>query len=179
MRRLALIALVSLGTACIVEAPGGDGEKPAVQVDRKPATVKNGAVLGGKIELLGATFAPGTLVPGEPAHVALYFRVLDPIDQDYSVFVHVEDADGRVQRANFDHPPAGGRYPTSKWKKGETIRDEFQLLVPAGVPLRAINLYVGLWQPQSDSRLQVTNADKVRTDGQNRVMLAQVPVAQQ
>jgi hypothetical protein len=179
MRRLALFALLALAPACIVEAPsGGDGEKPKVAVNAQPATVKNGAVLGDKIELLGAMFQPGQAVPGEPVHVALYFRVLDTIDQDYSIFVHVEDADGHVQRANFDHPPAQGRYPTSQWKKGETIRDDFQLLVPAGVQLRAINLYVGLWQPQSDQRLPVTNADKVRTDGQNRVMIAQLPVVQ-
>lgn len=184
MRSILGIGLAALVlSACIVEAPSS--ESPDAQTPRarsvKPAgplTVKSGAVLGDKVELVGATFQPGTLVPGQPMRVTLYFRALDTVPADYSVFVHMEDPDGKLQRANFDHPPAGGKYPTSQWKKGDLVRDEFTVFLAPEAQARAVNLLVGLWDPKTDARLPLTNPEKVRNDGQSRVFIAQVPVAQ-
>lgn len=179
---IGLIALLfSAGlTACIVEAPSGDSDEPAQRTQQPagPATVKSGANLGNKVELVGATFQPAQLVPGQPMRVTLYLRALDTMPVDYTVFVHVEDPDGRLPRTNFDHAPAGGKYPTSQWKKGDLVRDEFTVYLAPEAQARAVNLLVGLWDPKTDQRLQLTNPDKVRNDGQSRVFLAQLPVAQ-
>jgi hypothetical protein len=95
------------------------------------------------------------------------------------VFVHIEDPEGRMERLNADHKPANGLYPTTQWKVGETVKDEFNIALPAGASARAINLWVGFWQPQTDARLQLKNTEAVRNDGRNRILLVQVPVAQQ
>jgi hypothetical protein len=59
------------------------------------------------------------------------------------------------------------------------VKDEFNIALPAGAPSRAINLWVGFWQPRTDTRLVLKNPDAVRNDGHNRILLVQVPVAPQ
>ncbi|MBN1206917.1 MAG: hypothetical protein JXB05_18680 [Myxococcaceae bacterium] len=183
MRLLPLSVLLptALLCACIVEAPGGATEaerRQATVTQVPPLALKNGANLGGKVEMLGATVQPGRVVPGEPARITVFFKVLQPIQEDYMVFVHVEEPEGRMARMNLDHKPAQGLYPTTQWKPGETVKDEFALYLPPGVSARAVDLWIGLWDPRTDARMPLTNPDAVRHDGRHRIMLAQVPVAQ-
>jgi hypothetical protein len=176
-----LPSVLLLGSACIVEAPGGASpqERRAATVTQvPPLSLRNGANLGGKVEIVGATVQPGRLTPGEQAKVTVYFKVLQPMEDDYLVFVHVEDAEGRMERMNVDHKPANGMYATSQWKPGETVKDEFAVYLPAGASPRALNLWMGLWEPRTDSRLRLTNPEAVRNDGKDRILLGQVPVAQ-
>jgi hypothetical protein len=105
--------------------------------------------------------------------------VLKPLEEDYLVFVHVEDAEGRMERLNVDHKPAGGLYPTTQWKVGETVKDEFAFQLPSGASPRQLNIWLGLWDPRTDARLQLKNPDAVRNDGRSRILLVQVPVEQQ
>jgi hypothetical protein len=118
------------------------------------------------------------VVPGEPARVSFFFKVIKPLSEDYIIFVHVEDPDGRMERMNVDHKPSGGIYPTTQWKAGETVKDDFTLYVPSGAQVRAINIWLGLWEPRTDTRLKLLNPELVRNDGKDRILLAQVPVAQ-
>jgi hypothetical protein len=180
LRSVLLSVSLLLGSACIVEAPGGSTpqERRAATVAQvPPLSVQNGANLGGKVVLVGATVQPGRITPGDQARVTLFFKVLQPLEEDYLVFVHVEDADGRMERMNVDHKPAGGLYPTTQWKPGETVKDEFVISIPPGASPRALNVWLGLWDPRTDARLKLTNPDAVRNDGNDRLLLAQVPVA--
>ncbi|MCY1081048.1 hypothetical protein [Archangium lansingense] len=183
MRRtlLALFVSASLLSACIVEAPGGasPNERRQATVTQVPAlSLRSGANFEDKVELVGATVQPGRLSPGEGARVTAYFKVLKPLEEDYLIFVHVEDAEGRAERLNVDHKPAGGLYPTTQWKPGETVKDEFNIALPPGSSARALNIWMGFWEQKTDARLQLKNPDAVRNDGRSRVLLAQVPVAQ-
>ncbi len=185
MRRLPLAALVvpaALWSACIVEAPGGASPKDrrqAVVTQVPPLSVNSGANFEDKVELVGATVLPGRLAPGDSARVTAYFKVLKPLEEDYLIFVHLEDAEGRMERVNVDHKPAGGLYPTTQWKPGETVKDEFILSLPSGVTARTLNLWLGFWEAKTDTRLQLRNPEAVRNDGRSRVMLVQVPVARE
>ncbi|HEU5217316.1 MAG TPA: hypothetical protein VFU23_01585, partial [Gemmatimonadales bacterium] len=154
-----------------------------------PVSARVGAVLartgpdadaGGddKVELSSVQFQPPQLVPGDQVKMTLYFRVLDTIPDDWVVFVHVEDVDGKLDRINVDHRPMGGNYPTTQWKKGEMVRDEFGFTVPQGLPIRGVNIYVGLWDPQADRRMKIRNPTQVRNDGSDRLFLGVLPVAQ-
>jgi hypothetical protein len=184
MRRPSLLALlvpVSLLSACIVEAPGGSSpneRRQAVVAQVPPLSVRTGANFEDRVELVGATVNPGRIAPGEATRVTAYFKVLKPLEEDYMVFVHVEDPSGQMERLNADHKPAGGLYPTTQWKAGETVKDEFNLVLPAGAPARQLNLWVGFWEPRTDARLLLKNPDAVRNDGHSRVLLVQVPVEQ-
>jgi hypothetical protein len=175
-RTLALVSLLSILPSCIVEAPTSS-DKSASQAARgqvKVVPVKNGAVLGDLAELVGATFAPPSVSPGDATRVVLVFRVIKPTTDDWQVFVHVEDAEGRGERLNADHPL---RVPTSTWKAGDLVQDEFPLTLPPGWRARAVNVFVGLWLPSTNARMKVKNPEAVRTDGNDRILLVQLPVA--
>jgi hypothetical protein len=169
-----------LSSACIVEAPTTDG----VKVEKSqatavpPAQVASGANFSDKIVLEGVVIAPGRGVTGESVRISAAWRTLAPIEADYSVFVHVEDVDGRVDRLNADHPPARGSLPTSKWQVGQVVQDVFEIQIPAGMPVRGLNLVMGLWDPKTDARLKLKNVDQVRNDGRDRVFVATFPVVQ-
>ena len=177
-RAFALVSLLSVLPACIVEAPTSEKSGAAAQASRgqvKPAQgVRNGAVLGDLAELVGATFAPPSVSVGDATRVVLVFRAIKPTTEDWQVFVHVEDAEGRGERINADHAL---RTPTSSWKPGEVIQDEFVLTLPNGWRSRVVNVFVGMWQPTTNARMKVRNPDVVRTDGNDRVLLVQLPVA--
>jgi hypothetical protein len=173
---LPVVLLLPLG--CIVEAPGGDKPAPGspaattARPSARPAGVRNGANFDGKIELLAASFNPPTLTPGDASEVKLYFRVLQPLPEDWQIFVHAEDPEGKVARTNFDHAP---RRATSTWRPGETIEDTFSLGVPAGSTQRAVDVWVGFWLPRTDARLPVRNPEAVKTES-DRVLLARLVV---
>jgi hypothetical protein len=175
-RTFALVSLLGILPGCIVEAPTSEKSGAAAQTSRgqlKPVPVKNGAVLGDLAELVGATFAPPSLTVGDGTRVVLVFRAIKPTTDDWQVFVHVEDAEGRGERVNADHPL---RAPTSTWKAGEVIQDEFAVTLPPGWRSRAVNVFVGLWLPSTNARMKVRNPEAVRTDGNDRVLLVQLPV---
>jgi hypothetical protein len=176
LRAFTLVSLLSFLPACIVEAPTSEKSGAPVQSSRgqvKAVPVKNGAVLGDLAELVGATFAPPSVSSGDTTRVVLVFRAIKPTQEDWQVFVHVEDAEGRGERLNADHPL---RTPTSAWKPGEVIQDEFALTLPPGWKSRAVNVFVGLWLPTNNARMKVRNPEAVRTDGNDRVLLVQLPV---
>jgi len=164
--------------ACIVEAPSGEKSPERAQgvAQVPPLSVHGGANLDGKVELAGGSVEPGKLVPGEQAKITVFFKELESLDQDYTVFVHAEDADGRMQRFNLDHRPAGGSHPTTQWKKGETVKDEFSITLPPSYSSHRLNIWIGLWEPLTDTRLRLRNPEAVKNDGSNRVLLAQVPI---
>jgi hypothetical protein len=175
-RSLFLVPLLAALSACIVEAPTSEKSGPATaRTQVKPVAVKNGAILGDgqQIELVGATFAPASVTPGDTTRIVLVFRAVQPLPEDWQIFVHVEDAEGRQERINADHPP---RRPTSSWRPGEIVQDEFVLNLPPGWRVRAVNIFVGLWLPRTEARMKVRNPEAVRTDGNDRVLLVQLPV---
>lgn len=186
---LFFVAVTVLGFGCIVEAPTGGsaqqgpgraGVNPqqARAALAPPLQVKVGANLGDKIEVVGAVVEPGVLTPGLPARVSVFFKVMETMPQEWMIFVHVEDAEGKMERLNVDHKPVNGTYPTNQWKKGETVKDEFQVYLPPGAQSRAVNILMGLWDPNSDTRLKLMNPAQVKNDGRDRMLLVQVPVAQ-
>jgi hypothetical protein len=186
MTRLVIASVGLWLSACIIDAPvsGGGGMAPARSPMRPstpsgPVAVKVGALLGDdKVEIQGAQFHPPQLVAGEQMKITLFFRVIDTIPDDYIVFVHIEDVDGKAERMNIDHRPMGGNYPTNQWKKGEVVRDEFGVVIPSGIPIRGVKIYAGLWDPKSDRRMKLMNPTAVANDGADRVLLATVPVLQ-
>jgi hypothetical protein len=108
--------------------------------------------LGPAIRLLGFDGPPPERVPaGSTLWFAPRWRAAAGPERDYTAFVHLLDASGRLV-ANGDAPPLGGGYPTSLWEPGEEIEDAYQVVVPADLrgPAR---LLLGLYRPDSGERL--------------------------
>ena len=136
---------------------------------RPPSHVVN-ATLGG-IKILGADLPKRALSRGERLPVTLYFEVVEAVEADWQVFVHVDAKDGRY-RLNGDHYPAGGRYRTGLWQVGEHIADRFERAVTGAMPAGEYDVWIGFYRGQE--RLPFRGGDRSATDGENRVRVGSI-----
>jgi hypothetical protein len=137
----------------LTEAASGDLPAAATRLD---------VDFDGKIRLLAALSSDSTLQPGAVASLTLYWQALAPVDQDYTVFVHLL---GRYDRviAQRDTPPGLGVYPTSQWIPGQIVADPYLLALPetAYAPDQAV-WEVGLYDAGTGRRLLAGSGDNVR-----------------
>jgi hypothetical protein len=102
-----------------------------------------------KIKLLDYRISKG----GAGYRVILFWECLDVIDRDYKIFVHIRNVNGDPV-LNADHFPGNIRHPTYDWKRGEVIRDEFNIQEPLAGDFR---VYVGIYEESTMSRLLVND----------------------
>jgi hypothetical protein len=83
---------------------------------------------------------------------------------DYTVFVHLMSADGRLV-AQHDGPPLGGTLPTSDWDKGDTVYDQIDLALPKDVAAGDYSLVLGMYRGDTGARLADANGADTVTVG--------------
>jgi hypothetical protein len=103
--------------------------------------------------------------------LVLYWQALRPLPYDYTVFVHLRDANGRTL-AQADHQPLAPVYPPTLWPAGETVRERSVLTLPEGVSPGSYGLWVGVYRLDTLERLPVIGD----SSGENAVWLGQVVV---
>jgi len=106
-----------------------------------------------KIQLLGYSVDKRVVHPGESAVVTLYWRALQPVDKQYSVFLHVVGETGRVAQNDTMHP---GGIPTRSWRADQFVRDEHPVVIPSQTPPGLYRFLVGLYQHGTMIRLATT-----------------------
>lgn len=93
----------------------------------------------------------------------LHWASLAPVDQDYTVFVHLVGPDGALAQA--DGPPAGGAYPTSLWEYGEIVFDE-RPIPTHDLSAGTYHLRLGMYLLETGVRLPALDAggERLRDD---------------
>lgn len=76
---------------------------------------------------------PRDFLPGTHYPVLVRLQALNPVAEDYAIFVHLRDASGNVV-AQYDGMPGDGLWPTSQWPVGETRTERLVLRIPPDVP---------------------------------------------
>jgi 4-amino-4-deoxy-L-arabinose transferase-like glycosyltransferase len=122
-----------------------------------PATPAQARFSGG-VELLGVEVAPAestapSLVgwAGGGIRIRLRWRAIEPLAEDYVVFLHYLRDGGLVAQA--DGRPAEGRYPTMLWHPGDVVNDD-HYVEDVGIPIPGRDvLRFGFWQPESGAKL--------------------------
>lgn len=104
------------------------------------------------VALDGYRLDPPALEPGKPLAVSILWRALRPMDQSYTVFVHLLDAAGG-KAAQHDGLPFAGIYPTDRWAAGELVRDVHTLQLPPSLPPGKYRLVAGLYLLATGQRL--------------------------
>jgi hypothetical protein len=139
--------LQPLGDPVVV---GRVGVKNSVPVSPDAIGHAVGASFARELELLGyeAARQDGTLA------ITLHWRGLKPIGADYTVFVHLLDANDQVI-TQHDSQPQGGAYPTSVWDVGEVVEDTHLLSLPADLAPPPYRLRIGLYLLETGERLPV------------------------
>lgn len=179
--RLCLCLFVVFTSACI-ERPQAFGHK-ARQVDRSTLTdviqakapapqVRLDAVFDDAIELIGYDVAPTQPKAGERVEVTFWWRALDVVDDDWRVFVHLEDETEANARQTADHYPADGRYRTVAWQEGEVVKDEWSF--KAGSTPGRIEVFTGLYQ--GSQRMTLSQAGRGKNAGTNRLRAGVISV---
>lgn len=110
--------------------------------------------LGNKVSLLGYNLDSG-FRPGDGIHLTLFWRALDKMEEDYTVFTHLIDEQGTIW-GQKDNQPADGFYPTSRWKAGETVRDQYDILISSQSPPGEYQIEVGMYLAEMGRRLEVS-----------------------
>ncbi|HLG72674.1 MAG TPA: glycosyltransferase family 39 protein [Chloroflexota bacterium] len=121
-----------------------------------------------QIRITGYQFFGTDVRVGQPILFALQWQASGPIAERYKVFAHLVDPQGRTVTQRDDEPVANTR-PTTSWKPGETIADNYGLVVPRGAPAGAYQVYVGLYRAQDLQRLKLT-------DGADHAVLGPISV---
>jgi 4-amino-4-deoxy-L-arabinose transferase-like glycosyltransferase len=126
------------------------------------------ATFGGSIELAQAGFGEPA-IPGSAVEITLTWRCLAPMGQNYTVFLHLLDADG-VALAQSDGPPLAGRYPTNLWSAGEQIVDRRAITLPDGVTPGEYRVALGWYLLETLDRLPAVGASGLVLDA-NQVLV--------
>ncbi|MFB0538382.1 MAG: ArnT family glycosyltransferase [Anaerolineae bacterium] len=79
--------------------------------------------------------------------ITMYWQSLQPITENYRVYLKLVDADGRVWRED-DSNPIFGFFLTSQWDEGVILRDKHGLEVPHDAPPGIYYLGLGLFDPE-------------------------------
>jgi hypothetical protein len=119
------------------------------------------------VELLAYEVDGLSVEPGGVVDLTLYWVARSEIEEDYTVFTHLIDAEERLW-AQQDNQPREGEHPTSGWRAGEVVADSYHLLLPNDIPAGQYRLEAGMYQWQTGKRLSVFQGDQ---ETGNRVLL--------
>jgi 4-amino-4-deoxy-L-arabinose transferase-like glycosyltransferase len=108
---------------------------------------------------LVAAHIPESISVGNVLPVILYWQAIAQIEQDYTVFVHIRNQDGKIV-AQLDRPPGGGTSPTSSWQPGQLLQDTYPVLLPDALPPGEYQVHMGLYTWPDMSRQSITNASE-------------------
>ncbi len=126
---------------------------------------------GGRMRLVGYEVEYDSPRPGSTVRVRLEWEVLQAMDRDWSVFIHLNDPVLGRPIAQRDMYPGAGLRPTSFLQPGQRLVDEYVLTIPTTAIAPAdLEVIVGLYDYRSGERLKTT-------DGREAVQLVTVPLA--
>jgi hypothetical protein len=129
-------------------------------------------ILGQQIRFLGYDLGRPPYEPEGQIYLTLYWQALDKIEEDYTVFTHLLDSEGRL-RAQKDNPPVNGLLPTSAWEAGEIIQDRYIIPLDPELLPGEYQLETGMYRLETGQRLEVHGGPEGERD---RILLGKVKV---
>lgn len=142
-------------------------------------SIKLGADLDGKVELVGANIEPsGPLKPGREVTLTLYWKSKQKLDSGWQLFTHVLDAAGE-RILNLDNvgvlrEAKDGKQtlPPSSWDPGKVYADRQRFRIPRTITGKKVTIVAGIWR--GHERLTVKAGQH---DSQNRAIVATLELA--
>ncbi len=110
------------------------------------------------IQLQGFEVTSTTIERDQAMVLFLYWQALDPIDRDYTVFVHLVDENGQFI-TGLDNQPRNGAAPMTHWQKNKLVVDPHILPIPSDAPLGTnYHLEIGLYDLATMERVQIIDS---------------------
>ena len=142
-----------------------------------PPNRPTNATIGGFAHLAAYGFTPNPVTSGNVVQLGLRWQAAAATRSREKVFTHVVDAQGNIW-AQRDSEPVGGARPTTTWRAGDTIADNYGLLVLPGTPPGQYAIELGMYGASSGQRLSITaggSGDRLLLPGLRIVAPAQPP----
>ncbi len=117
------------------------------------------ALVGDDIHLLGFD-APLLANPGRVLPVTLFWQIDRDVHEDFTGFVQLLDADGRMA-AQHDELTDNGFNPTMLWHAGRIIEDKRNLVLPPNLSPGKYRLVAGLYRFETLERLPVKTGNAI------------------
>jgi hypothetical protein len=161
---------IALGLAALLALPAGAAPwlwiapayaPPAWLPDEYVLAIPNRTAVdfGGQIRLLGYTLPSTDSAPGAQLAFELYWEALAPLEQDYSIFLHLTDDNGILQ-VQHDSFPAGGSRATSTWPRNVIVPDKHLVTLPVVLPAPTrLRIDVGVYDFHTGQRLAVAGGE--------------------
>ena len=116
--------------------------------------------LGGIVRWRGYDLPDAALEPGAALPITLYWQVEAPIDQNWTIFIHLLDEKGEGF-AQVDQVPLGQYHPPTAWQPGQLVVDQYEMLLPPDLPSGRYQLVFGwynksgrlIWEDGRDAQL--------------------------
>jgi hypothetical protein len=137
-------------------------------------TLTVAATFANEIDLVDAQLHPAVIQAGGTLCVELNWQATQKPAGDYTVFVHLVNAQGQLV-AQDDLQPQGGFAPTSQWQVGSTIVDKHGLILPENLSAGQYTLQVGMYRSADQVGLPVTSPSNATPD-QTAVTLTDIDV---
>ena len=132
------------------------------------------ANLADKVLLVSCDLSKVEFKPGETVQLILHWQALREMTEDYTVFVHLTQADGQLV-SQQDVQPLGGGKPTTSWTSGEMVDDPYELALPVGASPGTYWLKVGMYSQSTMKRLPVVESGIAQTE-QDSVLVKQIQI---
>ncbi len=149
--------LAMLGPRLVVYATGLSAEdvpeRPANTIQLGSATFL-GLTIGELEEAdalqrgLGIRQQTRTFRAGSVLGLRTFWQIQQPFDDDYFIFIHIQDANDAIV-AQRDAPPWQGRYPTTAWQPGSLVVDVNDVPLSPDLPPGEYTLTIGMFNPTS------------------------------
>jgi len=95
---------------------------------------------------------------GDVLTLTLHWRVEQMPNARYKIFVHLLDASGRVV-AQRDGEPFADLRPTTTWRAGETLADNYGVFIESDTPPGDYRVEIGVYRADDGARVPVGESD--------------------
>ncbi len=132
-----------------------------------------GANFGGQIALNAYELPRLQHKPGEAIDLIFFWQALAAPLNNYNLFIHLTTPQGGIV-SEIDQSPQIG--PTAGWPAGGLVVDPYQLVIPPTTVTGDYQIRIGFYDPQSNTRLPVTEPGRAEQDNLGALILRTVQV---
>lgn len=107
------------------------------------------ALLGDALRVRGYSILAGEPTVGARLTLAVQYQLLEPLTRDYTTSLQLLDANNNKVSQGNDHVPGQLEYPSSRWRVGEIIQDQFDIELDPNLEAATYQVMLRVYDPSS------------------------------
>lgn len=124
-------------------------------------------VLANRLRVRGYSLIGGKARAGERMTLAVQYVPLASLSHNFTTSIQLLDDAGQKAAQGNDHIPGEAEYPSSKWRVGETIQDQFDIELNPTIRTGTYRVMLRVYEPSSSTELgDLTAIGQVEIEGE-------------